>query len=461
MKLNKKVEAVPVFTDGGGRAERMDAMPKLERAVATCLLWEPAFYETGDSVAKRIAKLCTEVPHQFIADLSIHTRTDLHLRHVPLFLVRQLAKLHSGDSLVSDTLFRMIQRPDEMTEFLALYWADDKDQPLSAQVKKGLALAFGKFSAYQLSKWNRDAEIKLRDVMFLVHPKPYGRGKVDLYKQIANNTLSAPDTWEVALSAGADKKATFTRLLKDEKLGYMALLMNLRNMEAAGVNQKLIEEALLTGAETSKALPFRFIAAAKAAPRFEKALGDAMVIAAGEAADPLPGRTILVIDVSGSMTGPLSTKSQLTRLEAAGGLAILLREMCEDIVIYATAGSDYAQVHDTRLLPSRQGFALSDAVTKAAMDQGGGGIFLTQCMSYIYGNEQGICPDRIIVLTDEVDYDTKRSASKAKNFGTKGNYIINVSTAENGIAYSKFTHINGWSERILDFIRFEEEEGRD
>lgn len=463
MRLNKAEKSTPVFTHGGGRGERTDAMTELERTVATCLLWEPTFYEPGNAIANRIVALCKKVPAQFLADLSIHTRTDLKLRHVPLFLVRQLARLHPGTSLVSDTLFNVIQRPDELGEFLKMYWMDGKEQPISNQVKKGLARSFGKFSEYQFAKWNRDSEIKLRDVMFLVHPDPglfiLNPSRTDLYSRIANQTLTPPDTWEVALSGGADKKETFTRLLEDGKLGYMALLMNLRNMDEAGVNQNLIEVALMIGASGSKALPFRFIAAAKAAPRFEKALGEAMV-AALSSSDPLPGKTILVIDVSGSMQGQLSGKSKLDRIDAACGLAILLEEICEDIMIYATAGNDCTQIHATRLVPARKGFALSDAIHAAANDLGGGGIFLTQCMDYIKRCEKDKTIDRVVVLTDEQDCETssERSASKAKALGTTGNYIINVASYENGIAYSKFTHINGWSEHILDFIRFEEEQ---
>jgi 60 kDa SS-A/Ro ribonucleoprotein len=66
-----------------------------------------------------------------------------------------------------------------MTELLAIYWADAlgpqqqrKRQPVSAQIKKGLARALGKFDAYQLAKYDRDGAVRIRDVLFLVHAKP-------------------------------------------------------------------------------------------------------------------------------------------------------------------------------------------------------------------------------------------------------------------------------------------------
>ena len=50
------------------------------------------------------------------------------------------------------------------------------------------------------------------------NPKPVGADRVRIYKELANNTLASPDTWEVELSAGKDKKETFTRLLTEKKL---------------------------------------------------------------------------------------------------------------------------------------------------------------------------------------------------------------------------------------------------
>jgi hypothetical protein len=43
---------------------------------------------------------------------------------------------------------------------------------LPAQMRKGLARAFGKFDEYQLAKYDRDGVVKLRDVLRLARPKP-------------------------------------------------------------------------------------------------------------------------------------------------------------------------------------------------------------------------------------------------------------------------------------------------
>jgi 60 kDa SS-A/Ro ribonucleoprotein len=137
--------------------------------------------------------------------------------------------------LLSKTMGRVLQRADEPAEFLALYWKDRK-QPLSKQVKRGLAWSMRRFSEYDLARYNRDSEITPRDVLFMSHARPKDEAQAALWKKLAANELATPDTWEVQLSAGADKKETFERLIREKKLGYFALIRNLRNMEQAGVD---------------------------------------------------------------------------------------------------------------------------------------------------------------------------------------------------------------------------------
>jgi hypothetical protein len=437
-------------THGGGYSESTNYENLLRRSVMSCLLWEDEFYEDGVSIAERIQEYVAKVRPEKVAKIAIEARMKSKLRHVPLLIVREMARLDDHRKYVKDTLYEVIQRADELAEFVAIYWKDGKE-PLSAQVKKGLAKAFTKFDEYALAKYNRDNEVKLRDVLFLCHAKPINKTQARVWKKLVDGTLKTPDTWEVNLSAGKDKKATFTRLIKEEKLGALALLRNLRNMDQAGVNKSLVREAL-EAMDSKWVLPFRFITAAKYAPRFEDAIESAMMKALKQRTK-LKGKTILVVDVSGSMYGgSVSKYSEICRAKVACSLAVLVRELCEEPVIYATAGCDHKRVHKTALAPARRGFGLADAIYKQCQPLGGGGIFLNQVCDYIKKKEEKA--DRIIVITDEQDCDTdyNRSPSRADAFG-KHNYIINVDSYRHGIAYKKWTHISGWSESVLDYIR--------
>jgi hypothetical protein len=142
-------------------------------------------------------------------------------------------------------------------------------------VKKGLAAAFPKFDEYQLAKYDRGGPIKLRDVLFLSHAKPRDDAQAGVWKKLVWGKLATPDTWEVALSTGTDKRAAWERLLTENKLGALALLRNLRNMREAAVDEDLVLKALRS-MKTDRVLPFRFLAAARYAPQWESSLEEAM-----------------------------------------------------------------------------------------------------------------------------------------------------------------------------------------
>ena len=110
----------------------------LRRSVLACMLWESEFYESGATIASRIREHVPRVEPAIVAALAVEARTAMKLRHAPLLLVREMARHASHRGLVAETLVRIIQRADELSEFVAIYWAEGR-RPLSAQVKKGLA----------------------------------------------------------------------------------------------------------------------------------------------------------------------------------------------------------------------------------------------------------------------------------------------------------------------------------
>jgi hypothetical protein len=423
----------PAKTHEGAVAQRIDPRRELRRTVLTCLLWEDTFYEKGNSVAKRIADLVTLNKSEYVADLAREARDKMQLRHVPLFLVRELARRKGAGRLVADALAHVVQRADELGEFVALYWKTRKE-PLSAGVKRGLAAAFTKFDAYQLAKYNRESTVKLRDVLFLCHAKPKDAEQAALWEKLVKNTLESPDTWEVALSAGKDKRETWERLLRENKLGGMAVLRNLRLMLAAGVAPKMIAERLEKG--IARALPFRFVTAARHAPKLEDAIRRAMLkgIAGFET---LPGVTGLVVDVSGSMDYKLARKGETTRMDAAVGLAILLREKAEAFNVATFSDNCVA-------LAPRRGFALRDAIVGS---QAHSGTYLKRALTTLQAWTDWRDVDRLIVITDEQSHDGILPAR------AKRAYVINVAPYKYGLSYGNgWTHIDGWSERVLDYI---------
>lgn len=417
-------------THEGAPASRITPEQELRRTVAACLLWEDGFYEAGESIADRIKALVPKCRPAFVAACAFEARTKMKLRHVPLLLAREMARHEGHKALVGELLPSIIQRADELAEFVSIYWRDGR-QPLSKQVKIGLAAAFTQFNEYQLSKYNRDGAVKLRDVLFLSHAKPKDEAQADLWKRLVEGKLETPDTWEVALSGGADKAATFARLMAEKQLGALAFLRNLRNMHGAGVDAGVVQAYGQT-VDISKVLPFRFIAAARAVPAWEHII-EPMMLRACEGREKLPGKTVVLLDVSGSMDSPISAKSDLYRIDAACGVAILLRELCAEVEVL-TFSNNLAQI------PARRGFALRDAIVTS---QPHSGTYLGGAVKAV--NEH-LTYDRLVVLTDE------QSADVVPDPKAKG-YIINVASNKNGVGYGPWVHINGFSEACINYIQ--------
>lgn len=430
MKTNRKPRGPAHKTHEGAPARRVDPLAQLRRSVCACLLWEHEFYEDGTEIADRIRTLVSLCEPAEVATLAIEARESFKLRHVSLLLVRELARHPKRpERLIATTIARVIQRADELTEFLAIYWKDGKE-PLAKQVKRGLAWAFHRFGEYQLAKYNHDNVVKLRDVLFMTHPKPKDEAEAALWKRLAADELAVPDTWEVELSGGKDKRETFERLMREGKLGYLALLRNLRNMIEAQCDRTLIEATLRARKGASRVLPFRFIVAARHAPQFEAVLDDAMQATMLEL-QKLPGRTFILVDNSGSMYMGLSGKSDLKRNDAAAGVAILAQGIAEDVRVFAF--SDVCKE-----VPARKGMALADALARATAH---GSTMLGEAVTQL--NKMSY--DRLIVVTDEQSHDlVPKPAARG--------YMINVASNQNGVGYGPWVHIDGWSDAVVRFI---------
>ncbi len=447
MKLN--VAQARPLTHEGGPAHHLSAEQQLRRSVMACLLWERSFYEDGEDIAARIAGLVPKVPFDAVAAIAIEAREQMKLRHIPLLIAREALR-HFNGRKVGDLIARIVQRPDEAGELLAMYWKDGKT-PLSKQLKVGLARAVQKFDEYQLAKWQNGA-ISLRDVIFLTHPRPGSEDVASRLARLVNKThlpaevaerygfdpavvgLASPETWENRLSRGEDKQAVFAEMLAERKLGALALLRNLRNMIDAGVPDALIRQGLI-GLKADRVLPYRFIAAARFAPRFESDL-EAAMFRCLEGSEKLKGSTALLVDVSGSMFTALSAKSDLQRIDAACGLAMLARELSDSIRVFTFSDRVFE-------VPTRRGFALRDVIVQS---QPHSSTALGGAVQAI--NEQVQC-DRLIVITDE------QSQDRVPDPKAQG-WIINVAAYQNGVGYGKWKRVDGWSESVLGYIQASE-----
>ncbi|SIO16505.1 TROVE domain-containing protein [Singulisphaera sp. GP187] len=415
-----------IFTHEGAPAARIDSLAQLERSVMSCLLWESEFYEGGQTIGQRIAELVKVIPAEDVARVAIEAKEEMRLRHVPLLLARELMRTKDGRTQAKGLFPRVVLRPDDIAEFLSIYWKDNQDEPLAKQVKRGLGDSFRKFDEYQLAKYNGGQKaVKLRDALRITRPKPADEAQAELWRKLVKGELATPDTWEVELSKGGDKKASWSRLLAENNLGGLAMLRNVRNMTKAGVADEDIR-AGIRGVKAGRLLPINFIAAARHNPQFEPEL-EAKFFECFAEKEKIAGRTIILVDISPSMAARLSARSEQSRMDVGCSLAMIAREMFIDVRIFSFSNQRIE-------VPTRRGFGLRDAILNSQPSNG------TLLGAALKGLPQH---DRLIVLTDEQSQD---------GVPQRKGYLINVASNQNGVGYGQWVHIDGWSDKVLDYI---------
>lgn len=469
MKTNVKKTSPNAY---GNQTRELTAYEKLQRSAINCLLWEDTFYEDGESIADRIKKYMKQVTPEQARSVLKEAKVDNKLRHMPLFLLVNMAK---NGYLTAEDVANTITRVDDMSELLSLYWSTDWKDSTGNTVKnkhtvpksivKGIQKALPKFDEYQLAKYRGDRyDVSLKTVIKMTHPKPENAEMEALWGRAINGNLATPDTWEVGLTnchTPAEKKEFWTRMLTEKtekgfnKLGALALIRNLRNMQSVNVDEDNIRSAL-GSASMSKILPFQLVTAARYAPQLEDVL-ETKLLESIDSMEKLEGDTVVLLDTSGSMRSPLSGKGETTCQDVAASMGAIIRGVCNKSIIYTFQ-------EDIQAVPSgRKGFALIDCVRRAPS----GGTSVIDCTNdavrMYKESHNGKYPARVIVVTDEqtnsdgIGRSWRRGTTvKLDNLPSNCNgYIINVGTYENGVGYNNscnYVHINGWSENVLKYI---------
>lgn len=442
----------PRTHEGGDAATEVSLEDRLARSVLSTMLWEDTFYEAGVSVAQRISDLAKQADPAYVADLAVRARTEYKLRHAPLLLIDAMTYGPAvGSSLIRETVPKVVNRVDELAELLAIYWRDGR-RPIQNNLKKGLRDAFANFDAHQLKKYaRRGGSVTLRDVIFLVSPKPRDEAEAALFKEIADGAARVEGTHERAMrDAGGgtfakktqeDKRQVWEDQLTREQIGYLALLKNLRNMVEANVDRDLIKAALLRRRGAHKVLPFRFLQAYEAAPQFEAELDRALIKSVEEAV-LVDGNeeTAVLVDVSDSMNwSKVSAGSvSMTRMKAAATLAVMV------------PGRRRVFTFSNQIKEVTEGAKGLRGVRAIVESQPHGGTQLGAAVDWVNDN---VPYDRLIVLTDEQSSDY---VDPPRNRG----YMVNVSAEEHGVGYGPWVHVDGFSEHVLKYVAaYEAEHG--
>jgi hypothetical protein len=433
-------------THQGGAGFARDAKSELFLLAVTNMVGEKTFYESADDRDERFERLVHEVAvsdPQWMGRFIPWLRGEANMRSASLVAAAEFVKArldagakvkddlreHHGVGLSRAVVAAALQRPDEPGEMLA-YWTGRHGRRVPQPVKRGVADAVERlYTERALLKYDGVGNaFRFGDVIDLVHPRSDRLWQGLLYQHaldrrhnrdrevpatlgtVRNNAYlrglddpaawlnpqrlaDAGMTWEDALSAvgsKVDKAKLWEAVIPS--MGYMALLRNLRNFDQAGVSDEAAAKVVAKLADRdevarSRQFPFRFLSAYNAVSHLRWAYPLEQALNYSLANVPvLAGRTLVLVDRSGSMFGPLSERTKLNRADSAAlfGAALALRAQNSTLVEF---GTHYREVDFDR------GESVLHLLGKFTSM---GGTNTQQAVSATYRAH-----DRVVILTDE------------------------------------------------------------
>jgi len=467
MRFNKPVKIVSKTTNKEGALAYIPTDKiKLYLMCAAQLMKEDKFYgDTTNETIELVKKVLKKDP-EYVLKLAVFLRNDLYLRSVPIAILVEAANCNESKPFVRKYANYIIRRADEITEALA-YHLKNFETGIPKQLKLSLADAFQRFDEYQLAKYDKDGEVKLRDALRLVHPTPRDSEEDMLFGRINSRTLAIPETWETYISTKGSTKETWEHIAP--KMPIFATIRNLNNFLKTGVDTdlylpKLSNEVVI---KKSKMYPFRFYSAYKVVKENDNpnaatvldALEDAVELSATNIPH-LAGTTMLVTDHSGSMQTALSDKSKMSYKEVGDVLMALSNKICDKSICGAFGDTfqvaqlskrsiiqNATQVADIDVGCSTNGFKIIEYMIakKLNLDRL---IIFTDCQLWNsetyndYSNPNGDFQKLWHQYLKEINPNTKLYLVDLAGYGT----TVFPEGEKNVVC------IAGWNEKLLDLI---------
>ncbi len=451
----------------GGKAYSQTPELELISLLATSFA-NDQFYKSATQQFDRLKELIRLCDKKFVAQAAVYARTQFGMRSITHVVASELAKHIGGEKWAKDFYTAIVYRPDDMMEILAYHSSMNGKIPNS--IKKGFAKAFDKFDKYSLAKYRGEGKgYKLIDVVNLVHPIPTEKNG-EAIQALVKGELKSFDTWESELSKAGqvasndEEKAEFkqdvwVKLIKEKKIGYFALLRNLRNIieQAPSVINEAIEmltnEVLI---KKSLVLPFRFLTAFEEVQKLTdgKIVRD-VLMALNRAVDisinnvpKFDGETLVVLDVSGSMA--MNAKG-FKSPHVIGSLfsAVLIKSNNADFMVF----SDNAQYRNVNPMDST--ITISNSIRFASGGTNFLSIFQTANKKY----------DRVVILSDMQGWmggNTPVASFNAYKTKTGANPFI-YSFDLNNYGSMQFPETNvfclaGFSDKVFDIMSLMEQD---
>lgn len=417
---SRSAPASPVSTTGartatfeGGAAYARDVRSDLFLFAAVNMVGEDGFYESAgerDARFRDLVHAATKADPDWVARFVPYLRGEMNMRSAAVVTAAEsaLARRSGTDRepavpvrrLVADALLRA----DEPAEFVAYWKARTGRSTLPGGVQRGVADAVARLYTERaaLKYDGTGAAWRMADVIALAKPVPSGPWQADLFDYLADRrwkreqvrvtgrlpvlgayraAMAMPEaerrawfladparlgaagmTWEQLSSLGPMDAAAWSAIIPH--MGLMALTRNLRNFDEAGVGDDVAAAVAARLADPeevrrSRQFPYRFLSAYRTAPslRWGHALEQALTASVANI-PALPGRTLVLVDTSGSMGMTVSRRSVVRHVDVAALFAVALaaRGCAVDLVGYANGSFTHPLVPGGSVLRQADAF---------------------------------------------------------------------------------------------------------
>lgn len=333
-KFNKSNAKTAVTYEGGEAYEKPVLHQWLNLMFGSLL--SGSFYESASTQTERLGELTEKVLEQegpaFVGNAIAFTRNKMGIRSASTYALAHLNGVQFENK--AQYIRRCLRRPDDVAELFAAI--DSLGQKRSHGTVNACRDYLEDLGDYSLSKYKMNGkDYNMYDLVNITHASSPAIDK------LKNDELESADTWETAISNTDDKGREWQRLISERKLGYLALIRNLRNIynDSSCIDTRLLVEQIENKEAIRNSLVFPYqIYAAYQNARYHaeeavvEALQNAFVVAC-ENVPELPGKTLFVLDVSGSMSAPLSARSEVSILEASACYCAVAAMKSEDVTV--------------------------------------------------------------------------------------------------------------------------------
>lgn len=444
----------------GGQAYSVNPKFELVSILLSSFVQDKFYRKAGDEI-KKVVELLPRVGYEFGAKAALYARKEFGMRSITHVVGGEVAKNVKGATWSKKFLKKVFHRPDDMMEILSYVSGGGKIvHPVPNCLKKAIKANLEGLSEYHIAKYKCEGKtISMIDLVNLTHPK-----STPAITKLMKGLLKPSETWETKLTQAGQvaeteeqklelKSAAWEELLTQDKLGYLAMLRNLRNITSQAPHMlSLVNARLVDKERISKNLifPFQFHTAIEeigsSVPRDTLvALSTAMELSLSNV-PKFDGKTLIVVDNSGSMGGkPINIACLF-----AGAL---YKTNDSDLMVFSNVAR-YVNPIPTDSLSS-----IHASITRSMSPSG------TNFNSIFDSIKRTVKYDRIIILSDMQGWmgynaPTKPFSDYCKFIGNRP-YVYSFDL--NGYGSLQFPEaqtfcIAGWSEKIFDVMKLLEKE---